>query len=293
MKIGTIAIMGRPNVGKSTFLNCALSKKISIVSPRAQTTRDSICGILTEKDRQYVFVDTPGIYYGDGKLESHMRRAAFGSSRGVDAILYFLDASSDSLDQDLKIVSSIKTDSPLLFVLNKIDLIKVEKAREIEEKVKIAYPNFLVIEASFKENFGIKEVKTALEPYLTEGEPLYPKDYLTDKDREYQAKEVIREKLLHFLFDEIPHQSAVRIDEFTKEGGGYNISATIIVEKKAHKGIVIGQGGQMIKKISMSSRHELERMWHEHVTHLTIEVEAIPGWRNSPKALMDLGYNDK
>ena len=293
MKIGFVSIMGRPNVGKSTFLNCLLSKKVSIVSPKAQTTRDSVRGILNEKDKQIVFVDTPGIYYGVGKLESHMRRAAFGSSREVDGILYFIDASVPSLEKDLKILSSIGSDAPIVFVLNKIDLIRLERARELETELKANYPDCQIIEASFAENFGIKEVKEAIEPWLSEGEAIYPRDLLTDKDKEYQTKEIIREKMLHFLKQEIPHQSAVKIDSFEKKNGGYEINATIIVDKDAHKGIVIGQGGQMIKKISMAARHELERNWHEHVTVLSLEVKAIPGWKNSPKILAELGYNDR
>lgn len=293
MKVGFIAIMGRPNVGKSTLLNCLLSKKVSIVTPKAQTTRDSIRGILNEKDKQVVFVDTPGIYYGDGRLESHMRRAAFGSSREVDGILYLIDGSVDSLEMDLKIMKSIDSTAPITIVLNKIDLITIDRAREIEAELKKAFPEADILETAFKENFGIKDIKKAIDPLLWEGEPFFPADQLTDKDKTYQTKEVIREKLLHFLKQEIPHQSAVKIDSIEKEKGGYNIHATIITEKDAHKGIVIGKGGEMIKKISMSARHELERMWHEHITVLAIDVRAVPGWRNSPKMLAELGYADR
>lgn len=293
MNVAIIAIMGRPNVGKSTLLNCLLSKKVSIVTPKAQTTRDSIRGVLNEKDRQIVFVDTPGIYYGEGKLESHMRRAAFGSSREVDGILYLIDGSIDSLEMDLKIMKSIDSSAPMTIVLNKIDLIRVERARELEKELQEAFPESKIIEATFKENFGIKEVKASIEPLLWEGEPFFDLGTLTDKDKTYQAKEVIREKILHFLKQEIPHQSAVKIDSLKKENGGYTIHATIIVEKDAHKGIVIGKGGEMIKKISMAARHELERMWHEHITILEISVRAVPGWRNNAKILAELGYADR
>lgn len=293
MKVGVIAILGKPNAGKSTLLNALLSKKVSIVSPKAQTTRDSVMGVLNEKDRQIVFVDTPGIYYGDGKLDSHMRRAAFGSSRDVDAILYLIDGSVDSAESDIKILKSIDSEAPKIIVLNKIDLIRVEKARDMEAKIKEAFSDAPILETAFKDNFGLKEVKKAIEPYLWDGDPLFEAGTLTDKDREYQAKELIREKMLHFLRQEIPHQSAVRIDSFKREKGGYHIEASLIVEKAAHKSIVIGKGGEMIKKISMAARHEMERNWHDHVTALTIEVIVMPGWRNSPKLLAELGYGDR
>ncbi|MBQ2494024.1 MAG: GTPase Era [Bacilli bacterium] len=292
MRSGFVAILGRPNVGKSTLLNGLLSKKVSIVSPRAQTTRDAVLGILNEKDKQIVFVDTPGIFYGDGKLESHMRRAAFGSAHQVDAILYLIDVSDPESEADLKILSSIDSEAPRFLVFNKIDRVHVEEARAKEAIFHEAFPDFPIIETSLLENFGFREIRDAIDPFIQEGMPFYPQDSLTDKDKAYQAKEVVREELLRFLKQEVPHQSAVKIDSFLKKEGGYEIRGRIIVDKEAHKSIVIGKNGQMIKKISMSARHELERMWHDHITVLTIRVEAIPGWRNSPKLLAELGYGD-
>ena len=293
MKIGVIAIMGRPNVGKSTLLNCLLSKKVSIVTPKAQTTRDSITGILNERDRQIVFVDTPGIYFGDGKLDSHMRRAAFGSSRDVDGILYLIDASVDSVEKDIKILKSVDSEAPKTIVLNKIDLIRVERAREIEAELMREFPDVKILETALKENFGIKEIKDTIAPLLWDGEPFFPEGVLSDKDPAYQAKEVIREKLLHFLHQEIPHQCAVKVLSIQHPKGGYSIEAKIVCEKDAHKGIIIGKGGEMIKKISMAARNELERMWHERILSLNLKVEAVPGWRNSPKMLAELGYGDR
>jgi len=290
MKTGFVAILGRPNVGKSTLLNAMLSKKVSIVTPKAQTTRDAILGILTQKDLQIVFVDTPGIFYGQEKLYGVMKRTAFESSRGVDAVLYLIDASVKSLDDDLKIFGSIKTDAPRFFVLNKIDLIRPERGEELKSALKEAYPDVPLIEASLLENYGIREIKDAIVPLLSEGEMFYPEDVITDKDDAYQAKEVIREKMLHFLHEEVPHQSAVVIDSIVNKDDHLKIKGRIIVEKKAHKAIVIGKGGEMIKKISMASRKELERMWHIGISSLTLEVEEIPGWRNDAKKLGDLGY---
>ncbi len=293
MKSGFVAILGRPNVGKSTFLNAVLSKKVSIVSPKAQTTRDATLGILNEQDLQIVFVDTPGIHSGDKKLDSHMRRSAYSSSRDVDCILYILDASEKEMEPDLKILSGLNSDAPRIYVLNKIDLVRPEVGLAKKEAILNFDENAHIIEASLKENFGIKEIKEAILPLLSGDMPFYPTDMLTDKDKTFQAKEIIREKMLHFLRDEIPHSSAVKIDKFTRGEGGLVIKATLILDKPTHKPIVIGKGGSMIKKISMASRQELERMWHEKIVALELYVDVIPGWRDSPKALLDIGYGDR
>ena len=293
MKVGFIAIMGRPNVGKSTLLNALLSKKVSIVSHKAQTTRDNILGILNEPGIQMVFVDTPGIYMGPEALDRHMREQAFNSAKDAEALLYLVDAGAESLERDINILSSLRTSSKVFIVLNKIDLVKAEQAIAIKKQLGETFPDYPLIEASLIENFGLKEIKQAVLPYLVEGEPFFPEDMITDKDKSYQAKEVIRQELLHFLKQEVPHQSAVKIDSLDFIDGGYKISARIAVEKDSHKAIVIGKGGNMIKKISMAARHELERMWHKHITVLTIDVQAIPNWRNDPKALLEFGYGNE
>ena len=293
MKSGFVAILGRPNVGKSTFLNAVLSKKVSIVSPKAQTTRDATLGILNEQGLQIVFVDTPGIHSGDKKLDSHMRRSAYSSSRDVDAILYLLDASEKDMEPDFKILSSLSSEAPRIYVLNKIDLVRPEIGLAKKEALLAFDEKATIIEASLKENFGIKEIKEAILPLLSGDMPFYPTDMLTDKDRSFQAKETIREKMLHFLRDEIPHSSAVKIDKFTRGDKGLVLKATIILDKPTHKAIVIGKGGNMIKKISMAARQELERNWHEKIASLELIVDVIPGWRDSPKALLDIGYGDR
>ena len=293
MKSGFVAILGRPNVGKSTLINALLSKKVSIVSPKAQTTRDAISGIYEDSSVQIVFVDTPGIHQGDKKLDSHMRRSAFSSSREVDCILYLFDASDKDIEADFKVIDSINSDAPKIFVLNKIDLVRPEIGKGKIEAIKEKYPDSQIIEASFKENFGLKEIKNAVIPYLSGEVPFYPSDMLTDKDTAYQAKEVIREKLLHFLRDEIPHSSAVKVTKIDLKKEGYVIAATIILDKENHKGIVIGKNGAMIKKISMASRQELERMWRARVASLVLQVEVVPGWRDNIAKLNDIGYGDR
>lgn len=292
MKIGFVSILGRPNVGKSTLLNALLSKKVSIVSPKAQTTRDAISGILNEKDYQIVFVDTPGIFYGKEKLYSLMKKTAFESSRDVNAIIYMVDASAKTLDEDIKIYNSINSDAPRIVVLNKIDLIKAEEAKEKKEIISENMKSALLIEASIKENFGLKEIKDGLYSYLEEGEPFYPTNIITDKDKAYQAKEIIRGKLLHFLRQEIPHQCAVVISSFKENDDKIEISAKIVTEKENQKGIIIGKGGNMIKSIKTAAKKEMETSWHKNVASLKIEVEADPGWRDSIKKLIEYGYGE-
>lgn len=293
MRSGFVAILGRPNAGKSTLINALLSKKVSIVSPKAQTTRDAIMGIYEEKDLQIVFVDTPGIHQGERRLDSHMRRSAFSSSRDVDAILYLFDASCKDIGEDFRIVDSISSEATRIFVLNKIDLIRPEEGKEKIALIQEHYPDAKIIEASFKENFGLKEIKEAVIPLLSGEMPYFPSDMITDKDMSYQAKEVIREKMLHFLRDEIPHSSAVKIDSLKQKEDGLEIIATIILDKENHKGIVIGKGGSMVNKISVAAHQELERMWKRHINILALRVRVVPGWRDSPKALIDIGYGDR
>ena len=290
MKVGFVAILGRPNAGKSTFLNAVLSKKVSIVTPKAQTTRDSICGILNEKGRQIVFVDTPGIFFGEGALDRYMKKSAFDSSKDVDAILYLIDGSAKDLEPDFSIIAGLRSSAPRILVLNKIDLLRIEEGEKKKQAIRDRFPDFPLIEASFLKNFGLKEVKEALDGHLSEGEPFYPDDALTDKDIPYRAKEIIRQELLHFLRQEIPHQSAVLIKSFREDKGAYEIEARIILNKKNHKLIVIGKGGEMIKKISMSARHEMERVFKKRVSSLEIEVEVKEGWRDDIAMLKKLGY---
>lgn len=290
MKVGFVAILGRPNAGKSTFLNAVLSKKVSIVTPKAQTTRDSICGILTEKDAQIVFVDTPGIFFGEGALDRYMKKSAFDSSKDVDALLYLIDGSAKDLEHDFSILQGLRSAAPRILVLNKIDLLRIQEGEEKKKAIRERFPDYPLIEASFLKNFGIKEVKGEISKHLVEGEPFYPEDAITDKDLSFRAKEIIRQELLHFLKQEIPHQSAVLIKRFLPEGGGYRIEARIILNKKNHKAIVIGKGGEMIKKISMSARHEMERVFKKRISSLDLEVEVKEDWRNDPAMLKKLGY---
>lgn len=292
MKSGFVAILGQPNVGKSTFLNAILSKKVSIVSPKPQTTRDKILGILTEKDYQMVFIDTPGLFEGEEALDRFMNKEARRSLADADAVLYIIAADTRNLDADLKMIHSLNISCPLFLLVNKIDLVRAPQMEALLAKIKEAYPNIHLFEMSALTNFGLKDVKEAVAAVLPEGPQFYEKDALTDKGDAFTVKETIRAGLLHFLSDEVPHQSAVTIESMNGNGKEVYIEATVWVEKKSQIGIVVGQGGAMIKRISMTARRELERVWHKHVD-LRIEVRNAPDWRNKADRLKAFGYTEE
>ncbi|MCH3910199.1 MAG: GTPase Era [Bacilli bacterium] len=291
MKSGFAAILGRPNVGKSTLINALLSKKISIVTQKSQTTRDDIMGVYNEKDLQIVFIDTPGLFDGSLVLDKEMVRNAKKSLSDVDCLLYMVDCSVSDFSIDDKILNSIKIDKPVFLLLNKIDLANAPTMEKVVEHYSSAFPKYHQIQISALTNFGLKDIKDAVASTFSEGPAYFPNDYVSDKDHSFMAKEVIRQELLHFLKEEVPHQCAVGLDEYDEEDSQVMIKATIYCEKPNQKAIIIGKGGQMIKKISMSARHELERMWHKHVT-LVAEVEVAPNWRNDPNKLKKLGYGE-
>lgn len=289
MKSGFCAILGRPNVGKSTLLNALLSKKVSIVSPKPQTTRDEILGILNEKDLQIVFIDTPGLFDSEEALDKSMNKTARSALRDIDCLLYLIDASVEDYSEDEKILSGLRTDKPLLLAFNKIDLATAPMMEKLVAEYSTKFPSAKQIQLSALTNFGLKEVKEAVVACLNEGPCYYPEQQVTDKDHAFMAKEIIRQELLHFLKQEIPHQSAVYIAKFIEKGDAVKIEGIVYVEKETQKGIVIGKNGTMIKRISMSARHELEGMWHQHVT-LLLNVEFSPNWRNDAAKLKKLGY---
>ena len=292
MKVGFVSILGLPNVGKSTLINAILSKKVSIVTSKSQTTRDAIMGVYNEKDLQIVYIDTPGLFPGDEALYQMMEKSARRSISGVDVILYVIDSTSKNYSKDDETLASIKSDAPIILLFNKIDDVRVEQMEALLAHYNEKYPSYEKIQISAKTNFGLKDIKNAVVAHLSEGLPYYPEDVITDKDKPFMAKEAIREELLRFLKDEIPHECAVEVTSFEERDGGSFIKATIVSEKESHKAIIIGRGGDMIKKISMSTRHNLEKMWQQHVT-LICKVECVPGWRNDPRKLQKLGYGGK
>ncbi len=291
MKSGFVAILGRPNVGKSTFLNAILSHKVSIVSPKPQTTRDNIIGVLTEKDYQMVFIDTPGLFEGEAALDKFMNKEARSSLGDADICLFMISADNfEEDDPSFKTLKALKLNCPFLILVNKIDLATAPKMEALLSELHEEFPNKEIIQMSALTNFGLKDVKEAVAKYLPEGPMYYKEGTLTDKGVAFDVKETIRYEMLHFLSDEVPHQAAVTIDSLNEKAKEIYIEATIWVEKKSQIGIVVGKGGEMIKKISMTARRDLEKRLHKHID-LRIEVRQAADWRQKSDRLKAFGYS--
>lgn len=293
---GFVAIIGRPNVGKSTLLNALLGQKIAAVSPRPQTTRKRQLGILTIENAQVVFVDTPGIHNARHKLGEFLNQEAQEALDGVDLILWLVDGSSEPTEEDIQIsgmLNKVARRTPRMLVLNKIDMLQpdVESAREK------TYSDLLnqaeVKKVSAAKRIGLGEMLETLIQTLPERPAEYPEEQITDLYEREIAADLLREACLLQLRDEVPHSLAVRIDEFTeRENGMAYIAATIFVERESQKGIVIGEGGKMMKSIGSAARKQIEEMGGRKV-FLELRVKVQKDWRDDPNALKQLGYMKK
>lgn len=293
-KSGFVAICGRPNVGKSTLMNGLIKHKIAIISPKSQTTRNKIQGVLTDNDSQIIFIDTPGIHKPHNKLSENLNKMAFSATRDVECIIFMVDGSEDFGVGDSFIVEKLKhAKVPVFLVINKIDKLKPGTVKDLEYHFKKIY-NFekiIPISALNLENTDvlIEEIKKI----LPEGPKYYPDGFLSDHPESFVMAELIREKILYFTHDEIPHSVAVEIEEIKKlKGGHLDVSAVIIVERKSQKGIIIGKGGTMIKKIGVAARKDMESLLGNKI-YLTTFVKVEEDWRNSVHRLKEYGYNSK
>ncbi|HNK63072.1 MAG TPA: GTPase Era [Anaerolineales bacterium] len=293
---GFIAIIGRPNVGKSTLLNALLGQKIAAVSPRPQTTRKRQLGILTLKNAQLIFVDTPGIHNAKHKLGEFLNTEAEDALGGVDLILWLVDASTPPTEEDSNIASLLKDvarRTRRMLVLNKIDMVKPEALSAREEEYHAMIPKATVVKVSASKRLGVGELLEALIQSSPEREAEYPEEQITDVYERDIAGDLIREACLIKLRDEVPHGMAVRIDEFKeRENGMAYIAATIFVERESQKGIVIGEGGKMLKSIGSAARKEIEEMSGRKV-FLELRVKVSKDWRNDPNMLKQFGYGKK
>jgi GTP-binding protein Era len=293
MKAGFIAIVGRPNVGKSTLINKMVAEKVAIVSDKAGTTRDNIKGILNVKDNQYIFIDTPGIHKPQHLLGEYMTNIAINILKDVDVILFLIDASKTIGTGDMFVMDRINENSnkPKILLVNKVDLIsneqKEEKLKEIEEKL----GKFdKIIFASAMYSFGIAQLLEALDPYLEEGVKYYPDDMYTDMSTYRIITEIVREKILLKTRDEIPHSVAVEIiDVERKEGKKDKFNINIYVERDSQKGIIIGKNGKMLKDIGMEARQEIEDLLGEKI-YLGLWVKVKDDWRKKKPFLKEMGY---
>jgi len=292
-KTGFVAIIGKPNAGKSTLINSFLDKKIAIVSSKPETTRDSIQGIVTTDEGQVIFVDTPGIHKPHLLLGRIMVNKASNSILGADAVVFITDASSGLSEADYIIVERIKeAQKPTIVAINKIDAVSKSKILPIIDRLKDEYPfkDFIPISALRHENLEL--LQRSVIDMIPEGVKLYNNGEITDKDDVFISSEIIREKALSLTKEEVPHSLAVVVENFSKrsENGILDISAVIYVERDSQKGILIGQKGSMIKEISTLSRKELEERFGEKI-FLNVLVKVLKNWRRSEHALKRLGIN--
>ncbi len=290
MKSGFVAILGRPNVGKSTIINKIVNQQVSIVTEKSQTTRNNIVGIYNSEDAQIVFVDTPGIHKPTQELGQEMNNMAYSVAHDVDVALLVVDASKTFGGGDQYIIDHLDIHNvPLVIVFNKIDLARLNKAQELKKTYLRFFPKATIIETVAKEGFNIDELIKTVTALLPEGPAYYPTEMVTDKDEIFQIKEIIREKVLIQLREEVPHSIAIYLDNIEWESNPVKIFASIIVEKESQKGIVIGAGGRRIKEIGTYARHDIERLLKKHV-YLEIQVKVNPDWRNDPVSLKTYGY---
>ena len=290
MKSGFVAILGRPNVGKSTIINRIVKHHISIVTEKSQTTRNNIIGIYNAEDTQIVFLDTPGIHKPKQQLGKEMNNMAYSAAHDVDVALLVVDASKPFGLGDQFIVDHLDIHkTPLIIVFNKIDLARLDETEELKATYREIFPKANFIDTVGLDGFNIDELIKRIVNLLPEGPAYYPVEMITDKDEIFQIKEIIREKILKQLREEVPHSIAIFIDHIEWEHKPLQIFASIIVEKESQKAIVIGAGGRMIKEIGSRARVDIERLLNKHI-FLELQVKVVPDWRNEPKALKTYGY---
>jgi GTP-binding protein Era len=290
MKSGFVAILGRPNVGKSTIINNIVNHNVSIVTDKSQTTRNNIIGIYNAEGVQIVFLDTPGIHKPMQQLGKEMNNMAFSAAHDVDAALFVVDASKPFGTGDQFIIDHLDIHNvPLIIVFNKIDLARLDKTESLKKIYREIFPNATFIDAVAKEGFNIDEIIKAVTEKLPEGPAYYPTETVTDKDEIFQIKEIIREKILKQLSEEVPHSIAIYMEHIDWESKPIQILASIIVEKDSQKGIVIGAGGKRIKEIGSRARKDIERLLGKHV-FLELKVKVNEDWRDDPSSLKTYGY---
>lgn len=299
MRTGFIGIIGRPNVGKSTLLNAILGEKIAITTDKPQTTRNTIRGIYTDipegdydKGVQMVFIDTPGIHKPHSKLGSFMTEAAINTFKEVDVILFLVDEPLGRGPGDKYILEMLKeVKTPKLLIINKIDRMNPEEFRGIYEEYSGMGVFDDVLGTSALEGKNVKALLSRIEEFLEEGPMYFPEDMITDHPERFIVSEIIREKLLLYLQDEIPHGVAVEIESYAEEKNLTKIGAVIYCERKSHKGIIIGKEGKKLKGIGKSARLEIEALLGTKV-FLELWVKVKENWRDSDFALSNFGYKE-
>lgn len=290
MKTCFVAIIGRPNVGKSSLLNSILNYNLSIVSPKPQTTRDKINGIYNENDYQIIFIDTPGIHKSQQKLGDALNNNSYDSLKDADLILFLQPADQEIGKGDLMIIDKIKNFKNKIALITKVDQIEDKKILE-NKAFQLKNNGFnLVLGTSINYKQTINDLILEIKKYAYESEPFYSTEDITDVSMRFMAKEIIRKNAINLLKDEIPHNIAVIIDDFIEESEDFfQINATIYVSRDSQKGIVIGKNGSMIKQIGINSRKELEENFSAKI-NLTTNVKVSKNWVNNEKIIKKMGY---
>ncbi|MCM3599538.1 GTPase Era [Robertmurraya korlensis] len=293
-KSGFISIIGRPNVGKSTFLNRVIGQKIAIMSDKPQTTRNKVQGVLTTNDAQLVFIDTPGIHKPKHKLGDFMMKVAQNTLKEVDIVLFMVNAEEGfgrGEEFILDKFQSIKT--PVFLVINKIDLVHPDQLMEIIVSYKERYPFAEIIPISALEGNNLEVLLDVIKKYIPEGPQYYPADQVTDHPERFIVSELIREKALHLTREEIPHSLAVVIEKMERleDKDVVHVMATIIVERDSQKGIIIGKQGSMLKEVGKRARQDIENLLGTKV-FLELWVKVQKDWRNKMSQLRDFGFRE-
>lgn len=288
---GFVAIIGRPNVGKSTLMNQMIGQKVAIMSDKPQTTRNKIHGVYTTDNSQIVFLDTPGIHKPNSKLGDYMMKAAHGTLGEVDAILFLMDVTEGFGGGDRYIIEQLKqVKTPVILVMNKIDQIEPEQLLPLIVQYKDLHEFAEIIPISAKEGNNVATLLEQTTKYLPEGPQYYPADQVTDHPEQFVVAELVREKILHMTREEVPHSIAVHIEDMrVQENGVVYIGAVIFVERDSQKGIIIGKKGAMLKEVGQKARKDIETLLGSK-TFLELWVKVKKDWRNQASVLHELGY---
>lgn len=286
-------IIGRPNVGKSTLMNALVGEKVAIVSKKPQTTRGRIAGVLTEGEDQYVFLDTPGLHKPHNLLGEYMMKTVGTASEDADAVMFVVDASKKLNKAETEALDAYaKNPDNVILIINKTDITDKDQLLRYIADISSKYTFRSVIPVSAKTGDGLDIVRNEIKEFLTESPHFFPDDMYTDQPERQVASEVIREKILRLTDDEIPHGIAVVIEDFTDENTLIRIRAEIYCERAAHKKIIIGKGGEMLKKIGTYAREDLEVMFGCKV-YLDLWVRVKENWRDNRAMLQNLGFRDE
>lgn len=293
-KSGMIAIVGRPNVGKSTLTNALVGEKIAIVTNKPQTTRNRICGVLNRDGCQYVLMDTPGLHKARTRLGDYMVKVVRQSVADVDAVMLLVEPIPNIGASEAELIARIKEmDMPSVLVINKIDTIKKDELLEVMQTYAQAHAFTAIVPISARNGEGLDDLLRVLREFLPEGPALFPEDMVTDQPERQVCAEILREKLLLCLDKEIPHGTAVEVTRFSQRDDDIiDLEATIYCEKDSHKGIIIGKGGAMLKKISTLAREDIERFMGAKV-YLQTWVKVKENWRDNVNLIKNFGYRDE